>query len=150
MTATACLADTNILLRMANRADREHAAARNAVRELRRQGHILHVTTQNLVEFRNVITRPITRNGMGMSSDDADRQLRLMERVFDRLPDTDDVYERWRELVRVHAVLGVQVHDTRLVAAMLVHGVTRILTFNGGDFIRYAGEGLTVIDPATI
>jgi predicted nucleic acid-binding protein len=144
------LADTNILLRMANRTDANHALARRAVRELRAQGHTLHVATQNLVEFRNVITRPLNRNGMGLSPNDADHQLRVMERIFDRLADTDDVYERWKDLVRVHAVLGVQVHDTRLVAAMLVHGVTHILTFNGADFARFASEGIVVVDPTTV
>jgi hypothetical protein len=32
--------------------------------------------------------------------------------------------------------MGVQVHDARLVAAMKVHGVTRILTINIRDFSR--------------
>jgi len=35
-------------------------------------------------------------------------------------------------------VSGVQVHDARLAAAMRVHGVKRILTFNDRDFARYA------------
>jgi predicted nucleic acid-binding protein len=34
-------------------------------------------------------------------------------------------------------VSGVQVHDARLVAAMRVHGVKSILTFNDRDFTRY-------------
>jgi predicted nucleic acid-binding protein len=38
----------------------------------------------------------------------------------------------------VSGVSGVQVHDARLVAAMRVHGVKRILTFNERDFARYA------------
>jgi hypothetical protein len=38
---------------------------------------------------------------------------------------------------------GVQVHDTRLVAAMLVHGVRHIFTLNVADFSRY-GE-ITVV-----
>lgn len=36
-----------------------------------------------------------------------------------------------------HNVSGVQVHEARLVAAMRVHGVGRILTFNAEDFARY-------------
>ena len=35
---------------------------------------------------------------------------------------------------------GAKVHDTRLVAAMNVHGVGRILTFNANDFTRYGVE----------
>ena len=36
-----------------------------------------------------------------------------------------------------HGVVGSKVHDARLVAAMNVHGVRRILTFNTDDFTRY-------------
>ena len=47
-----------------------------------------------------------------------------------------------------HQVLGRNAHDPRLVAAMVVHGLTHLLTFNAGDFARY--PGLTVLDPATV
>ena len=33
----------------------------------------------------------------------------------------------------------MQVHDARLAAAMLAHGLTHILTFNADDFRRYPG-----------
>jgi hypothetical protein len=44
-----------------------------------------------------------------------------------------------------HGVIGSQVYDARLVAAMTVHGVGRILTFNVADFSRYPIE---ILDPA--
>lgn len=47
-----------------------------------------------------------------------------------------------------HNVSGVQVHDARLVAAMRVHGVSRILTFNDKDFTRYAD--IEVVHPRTV
>lgn len=34
--------------------------------------------------------------------------------------------------------MGVNVHDARLVAAMLSHKLTHILTFNAKDFRRYS------------
>jgi hypothetical protein len=40
-----------------------------------------------------------------------------------------------------------KVHDTRLMAAMNVHGIKRILTFNTGDFTCFAVEA---INPATL
>jgi hypothetical protein len=46
-----------------------------------------------------------------------------------------------------HGVIGSQVYDARLVAAMTVHGVGRILTFNAADFSRYPIETL---DPAAV
>ena len=47
------------------------------------------------------------------------------------------MYLEWRRLVVTHSVAGVQVHDARLVAAMLVHGIPRLLTLNDRDFSRF-------------
>lgn len=44
--------------------------------------------------------------------------------------------------------MGVNVHDARLVAAMLVHGLTDILTFNTKDFARYSE--ITAVHPTAI
>jgi predicted nucleic acid-binding protein len=54
--------------------------------------------------------------------------------------------DEWRRLVGAHAVSGKSAHDARLVAAMKVHGITHILTFNSGDFGRY--PEVTVIEPS--
>jgi hypothetical protein len=43
-----------------------------------------------------------------------------------------------------YQVSGKNAHDARLVAAMLVHGIESILTFNTQDFFRY-GE-IRVLD----
>ncbi len=51
------LLDTNVLVRLANVADSRHAVAAQAVLELHRRGEVLHITPQNLVEFRNMATR---------------------------------------------------------------------------------------------
>ena len=49
-----------------------------------------------------------------------------------------------------YEVLGVQVHDARLVAAMIAHNVTHILTFNVTDFARYTDEGIEAVNPAAV
>lgn len=51
-------------------------------------------------------------------------------------------------MIVTYSVVGVQVHDARLVAAMVVHGVTNLLTLNTADFARY--PGINVFDPAAI
>ncbi len=45
----------------------------------------------------------------------------------------------WRKLLVEHGVVGVKVHDARLVAVMGAWEIQRIVTFNVSDFIRYAG-----------
>ena len=144
------LVDTNVLLRFADRNHPLHPILRAAVRKLRLDGHKLQVTPQNCVEFWNVATRPTTRNGFGLTPAEADRLLRLIERLFPLLPDVPTVYSEWRRLVIAFSVSGVQVHDARLVAAMKSNGVTNILTFNTADFVRYASEGIVAVDPTTI
>jgi predicted nucleic acid-binding protein len=71
-----------------------------------------------------------------------------LEAILTLLHDTPDVYSEWRQLVVQHDVKGVQVHDARLVAAMRVHGIDRILTYNPNDFRRY--QGITAIQPSDV
>jgi predicted nucleic acid-binding protein len=65
------------------------------------------------------------------------------------LADAPSIYPEWKRLVLAFGVSGVQVHDARLVAAMKVNGITHILTFNTGDFVRYSPEGIVAVDPAS-
>lgn len=103
----------------------------------------------NIVELWNVSTRPPTaRGGFGLTNVETDRRVRLFERVFTVLDETPAVYPEWRCLVVSHSVMGVQVHDARIVAVMNVHGVTHLLTLNGLDFSRYAG--ITCVFPDQI
>ena len=66
--------------------------------------------------------------------------------MFDLLPDTPAIYPVWESLVIRYQVSGKPAHDARLVAAMQVHGLTSILTFDRTGFSRYAG--IEVVHPA--
>ncbi len=59
------------------------------------------------------------------------------KKTSERSPDSLAVHAEWRNLLVAHGVSGVQIHDARLAAAMRIHGVKRILTFNDRDFARY-------------
>jgi predicted nucleic acid-binding protein len=132
------LLDTGILLRLVNRQAAMHDQIRTAVRTLKMQGHITVSAFQNRSEFWNVCTRPITaRGGFGLTVEETERRLRAVERTTGLLPDAPEVYSRWKDLVLTHAVEGVQVHDAKLVALMMFHGVRHILTLNTRDFSRY-------------
>lgn len=132
------LLDSGILLRLINRADPEHANVRTALRLLKQRGDSLITAPQNLAEFWNVCTRPASaRGGYGLSVAETAQRLRLLERLFNVLPETPAAYPIWKQLVVAHGVMGVQVHDARLVALMVAQGVGRILTLNTADFARY-------------
>lgn len=79
------------------------------------------------------MTRPVARNGLGLNAAEADREVRAIENGMILLPDNEAIYREWRRVIVQHGVLGVQVHDARWAASMMVHGVTKILTFNVTD-----------------
>jgi predicted nucleic acid-binding protein len=143
------LLDTNVLLRLLNRDDPQHELIRSALRTLREQGERLTFTSQSMAEFWNVCTRPVAaRGGYGLSAEQTDRRARIIERLFELLPEGAAIHEEWRGLVVAHRAMGVQVYDARLVAAMRVHGITHLLTLNGADFSRYSG--IRAVNPAEL
>ena len=139
------LADTNVLLRRIHRRNPQHRIAQRCLNRLIKDGNRICVTSQNLIELWTVCTRPADTNGLGLSAAQTERILARLERSLVRLPDADAVYPEWRRLVSLHGVSGKKAHDARLVAAMNIHAIQHILTFNGDDFARY--PGITVIDP---
>ena len=133
------LADTNILLRLAEPHDPEYTIVRGAVDALVARDGYPCFAAQNMVEFWNVCTRPLARNGFGLSSPETDARAKIIEARFRFMPDSERVHTEWRRLVVQYSVSGAQVHDARLAALMIVHGVTNLLTLNDRDFARYSG-----------
>ncbi len=146
------LIDTSVLVRLANTADIQHAVAVQAVLELHRRGETLHITAQILIEFRNVATRPVAVNGLGLSAVDAETQSAGFEATFPLLPETPDIFPAWKTLVSALGIIGKQVHDARLVAVCHAHSVTHVLTFNVSHFVRMSGfgPGVVVVDPKSV
>jgi predicted nucleic acid-binding protein len=118
MAIASCLVDTNILLRITRRSDPQHKVVDTALARLAGEGAILYFTHQNIAELWNAMTRPIERNGLGVSVGEAEREARAIESGMRLLPDSEAVYQEWRRLIVEFGVSGVQVHDARLAAAM--------------------------------
>lgn len=148
MAIASCLVDTNILLRITRRSDPQYKIVDTALVRLAGQGTTLYYTHQNIAEFWNAMTRPVERNGLGLSVMETEREVRAIEAGMSLLADSEAVYREWRRIVVKYSVSGVQVHDARLAAAMYVHGVSHILTLNIGDFGRF--DGLTALHPDSI
>ena len=71
-----------------------------------------------MIKFWNASTRPMERNGFGLTVAETERNARVIERSFTFLADTEAVYREWRRIVVQYGISGVQVHDARLAAAM--------------------------------
>ena len=142
------LADTNLLLRLSDTPSPQNPIAAQALAHLLRERHEVFITSQNIIEFWAVATRPIEANGLGWNLERARREIRALREKFPLLPDGPGIFTNWLRLVEEFSIIGKRVHDARLVAVMNANDVTHLLTFNGADFRAFAG--LSVVDPHTL
>jgi predicted nucleic acid-binding protein len=145
----AFLLDTNILLRSVQSNHPMHGAALAAFAALANAKERVTIVPQVIVEFWTVATRPIANNGLGLTPKEAEAEMVKILGAFELLPETPALFDEWKKLVVAHGVSGVETHDARVVAAMKVHGLSRILTFNEHDFDRYKGI-VTVVTPSIL
>ena len=131
--------DTNILLRLVQPDSPEYGTIRECTDRLWARGAELLYTSQNLVEFWNVCTRPADRNGFGLSVAETDERATLIEAKFSLAAESETTHQEWRRIVVVPKVSGIQVHDARLVAATQVNGIGNLLTLKAKDFRRFSG-----------
>jgi predicted nucleic acid-binding protein len=146
------LADTNILTAFTNTVHVHSGVVRQALNKLRSANEQVVLAPQSLYEFWAVATRatnlasPVS-NGLGMTTDQTRAWVNYFKRQFEVLSDRDDLHVRWLEVVTKKRVKGFRSYDARLVAAMKIYGVERILTLNGKDF---SGLDVTVVDPRSM
>ncbi len=142
------LIDTNILLRINQPAYGQNQAAVGAIPKLELRGDFLCVVPQVLYEFWVVATRPTAVNGLGFPISFVSKEMARFQSIFGVLHDSPSIFNEWQNLVTTYKVVGKNAHDARLVAAMIVHGISHLLTFNTQDFARY--PMISVLDPATV
>ena len=136
------LLDTNLLGRILDTGDAQHAAAIEAVAFLHKQGERLAICAQNVVELYAIATRK--ERGLGLSPTEALAEIAAVKARFRMLPDLP-LHAKWEELAAKYLVTNRLVFDMRLVTAAIVGGCSSILTFNDFDFSRFAE--IRVINP---
>src|SRR6185369_16048588 len=107
------LVDTNVLLRLILPHDPLLAVAEDAISELLARNDTLFTTSQNLIKFWAVATRPIgpPATGLGLSILDAQSELTRIRSMFGFLPDTDRIIVEWEKLAVSPGCIGKQAHD---------------------------------------
>lgn len=108
MAETPYLLDSNILLRWVKPNNRDYPVVVSATDAILRRGGVLCYTSQNVGEFWNACTRPVDRNGYGLSPEETDRQARSFEEKLRLLPDSLAVHQEWRKLLVTYTVSGVR------------------------------------------
>lgn len=140
--------DTNVLLHSIDDGHVAQPITQKGLFALRDRGEILSIFPQNLIEFWAVATRPVINNGLGFSIAKAEEEIVSLKTLFALLPDTPEIFPEWEKIVLQYRVSGKQAHDARLVAAMRVHNLTYLLTFNTTDFKRFSF--ITAVSPQTV
>lgn len=131
------LVDSNVLVRLNDLSGPRHPVCRRAMHECIRQGVTIAVCTQVLIEFWSVSTRPPDANGLNRTVEDTYQSCLDILNFALFLPEPQDIFDRWLDIVHRYEVRGKQVHDARLVAFAWAHGISQILTLNPQDFARY-------------
>jgi predicted nucleic acid-binding protein len=140
---SAWLLDTNLLLRSVDEQAAHHAPALSAL-EVR--GEIMHVANQSLFEFWAVASRPVERNGLGLTLTNVSHLLDEFLADYINHPDPADIVSEWRRLVFRYRIIGIKAHDMRLAAYARLHGIPRLMTFNTDDFKTVQTE-IEVVSP---
>ena len=140
------LLDTNLLVRLASGDDPNHAIARDAISTLRARGDEVFVVPQNIYEFWTAVTRQ--QNGPRLEPSVAVERIETLLTDFVLLTDPPGLTQAFVQLMKRYEVRGTNAYDGRLAAAMQLHELTHLLTFNASDFRRY--EHITLVDPANV
>jgi predicted nucleic acid-binding protein len=129
--------DTNVLVYATAKGAPHREQARAAIAHYAATGETLCISRQVLREFLAVVTRPQTWAQAQTATQGASTALNLA-RDFEILEDGPQVWDQLVALCRNFVFGGRQVHDANIVATMLAHGETGLLTFNIADFQRFA------------
>jgi predicted nucleic acid-binding protein len=135
--------DANILVFTSSSGMLLHRAADDRLNELASAGDRLCINRQVIREFLSTVTRKGVVTPQ-LTPAQAVSDARAIELRFRLLEEDDVVQNELYTLIQQHQVVGPKVHDANIVATMLAHRVTHLLTHNVADFTRYASR-ITVI-----
>lgn len=134
--------DTNVLLSAVDRRRALHFEALRVMNDLPNRGIELCVSGQVLRECLVVSTRPVERNGLGLSLAAAVGNNEMFAGRATVLEETRGVANRLPRVAEAARCSGKRIHDANIAATMLEHGVTRVVTDNPQD-LRF--EGVEVV-----
>lgn len=142
------LLDTNVVLRLADLESPQNTLVTEAIATLLEQQNVCVLISQVLIELWVVATRPVEVNGLGWSIPKTTHEMAQLLDEFPLLDERAEIFSTWQQLVATQNIAGKRAHDARIAAAMLIHGVTHLLTFNTQDFIQV--PGITIAAPQSI
>jgi predicted nucleic acid-binding protein len=133
--------DTNVLVYASVDASPFHTAALSAIALLEQNNIQLWISRQVIREYLATLIRPHVGIPL-VELADAVRSFEMRYQIAEESP-----LVTAQLLTFLEQGLSRQVHDTNIVATMLIYGIQRIVTNNPGDFAPFAS--LITIVPLT-
>ena len=149
--AAPVLLDAGVFIGALLKGDRRHTEARQVVEQARR-GELLACTTASILsEVYGALTweKAEPRHEPAEAAE-AIRLLVEFPSAITVLPEGLEVATRALDLAARHGLRARRIHDARHAAAALVAGITAVYTYDPDDWRLFEGEGLRMVEPASI
>jgi predicted nucleic acid-binding protein len=143
------LIDTNVLLGATDVSRSNHTDCIELLARFGSAGVHLVTIGQVLREYLVVATRPVEVNGLGLSGDDAVRNVRSFRTRIHLLPETIEVHDELVAMVGRYGMKGKRIHDANIAAAARYHRINGIVTANTGDYGEVSEVPLLTPNEAT-
>jgi len=141
-----CMVDTNVLIYSTVSSSPWHQEARGWLAALLDEGIELCIIPQIVREYLVILTRGDIFEEQ-FTPEEALDELEAILPTFILLDENEETVSHLRNLVRRYQVRGKSVHDANIVASMLTHDITRLVTYNTRDFRRYQEITIELIPP---
>jgi predicted nucleic acid-binding protein len=131
--------DTNILLYANFTSSPFHSIALSKLQEFMAKSDELWLNRQSFREYW-VGKSKAMHTAMAFNPIEIRNDIYQFEQIFQIADEIDLVTQKLMELAVNYNVIGKQIHNTNIVATMLVNNITNILTHNVADFNRFSSE----------
>jgi predicted nucleic acid-binding protein len=126
--------DTNILLTATDESRTHNKIARDLIASHHRIGLHFGISGQVIREYLVVATRTPNVNGLGMESADALSNVSEFSKQLLFFEESEVVSHQLQLLTRKYQLVGTHIHDANVVATLLAHGLSKLVTENPVDF----------------
>jgi predicted nucleic acid-binding protein len=145
MMAARAFVDTNVLLRAIIPTLSLHNQAEALIQSMWEEDTELWISRQIIREYLVQATHQNSFNPP-LTVEQVISQLDVIQTLFRIADETADVTAQLLALLKQYPTRGKQVHDTNIVATMLVHEIPTLLTINVSDFKRF-DDKISLITP---
>jgi len=140
--------DTNILLTSTDSSRLQHKLCRELFQKALSGGLHLAISNQIVREYLVVATRPVSVNGLGLSTKDSLHNIRQFMNHCMIIEETEVSLNLLIEYVGKFSISGKHIHDINLIAIMAAYNIKTLITMNPSDFKLF--PELTVLGPDSL